>query len=129
MCFRSAELRVRLFNAQSVCNKLAELQVLLLSGETDIVCITETWLTDSYPDSLLSCSGVFQIVRSDRAGRGGGVLLLLRREIPFVSIGVTAAVEAIAVDLVSSIGKYRLSEFVRLRPIIGCAVFFFPLYV
>ncbi len=107
-CFCLNQLRLRLFNAQSVCNKLAELEVLLLSGEADIICVTETWLTDSYPDSLLSCSGAFQVVRADRTGRGGGVLLLIRKGIPFVSVEISVVIEAVAVDLVSEVGQYRL---------------------
>ncbi len=66
----ASELRIRYFNAQSVCNKLPELHVLLLSGEVDIVCICESWLSDAYPDSLLSCAGAYQVVRTDRGSRG-----------------------------------------------------------
>ncbi len=82
--------------------------MLLLSGETDIVCIVETWLTDSYPDSLLSCAGAFQVVRSDRGSRGGGVLFLLRKGIPFVYVPTADGHELIALDLVSKHGKYRV---------------------
>ncbi len=104
----SSELRIRLFNAQSVCNKLAELEVLLMSGESDIICITETWLTDSYPDSLLSCSGAYQVLQADRGTRGGGVLMLLLKGISFVAVQVADGLELIAADLVSRNCKYRI---------------------
>ncbi len=109
VCFHSnSELRIRSLNAQSLCNKLAELQVLLLSGEIDILCIVETWLTDAYPDSLLSATGAYQVVRADRGSRGGGVVFLLRKGISFVSVQVADRLEIVALDLVSSQGKYRL---------------------
>ncbi len=108
-CFCSnSELRIRSFNSQSLCNKLAELQVLLISGEIDILCIVETWLTDAYPDSLLSASGAYQVVRLDRGSRGGGVLFLLRKGISFVSVQVADRLEIVSLDLVSRQGKYRL---------------------
>lgn len=39
-----------------------------------ILAITETWLGNSYPDSLLHIEG-YQLFRKDREDRGGGVAL------------------------------------------------------
>ncbi len=104
----ASELRIHFFNAQSVCNKLPEFQVLLMSGEADIICVAETWLTDAYPDSILSLAGAFQILRSDRGSRGGGVLMCIRKGIAFAAPKVADNLELIAADLIARGSKYRL---------------------
>ena len=38
----------------------------------DIICITETWLNESYPDSLLTNGLPYCVFRHDRNTRDGG---------------------------------------------------------
>lgn len=70
-----------LLNARSLFPKLDELTALLAMSPVDLVAITESWLHEDI-DSLLSISG-FNFFCKDRAlGRGGGVCVYLREDIP-----------------------------------------------
>ncbi len=71
-----------LFNARSLLNKLVELQGILSGASTgflyDILAITETWLGNEIPDSLVcsSCAD-YLIFRKDRRCRVGGWCMFL----------------------------------------------------
>jgi hypothetical protein len=54
-----------LFNAQSLCNKLCDLDYLLQNARPDIVFITETWLTPDITNGLLDKHKVYNIYRAD----------------------------------------------------------------
>ncbi len=63
------------FNSRSLCNKLNDFHDLLCgsSGQLyDVVCVTETWLRDTYPDSLLTNGAQYSVFRCDRPTRIGG---------------------------------------------------------
>ncbi len=82
------QLRVYYANARSLKNKLPELEILLRTREYDILAFSETWLDNTVPSALLSF-GFYAVLRKDRLDRrGGGVLLLIRREIDFVQIHI-----------------------------------------
>ena len=52
---------------------------------SDIICITETWLTDHIPDDPVNING-YSIVRKDRSSdsnNGGGTCLYIKETIPF----------------------------------------------
>ena len=60
-----------------ITNKTGFLQSLLLfSKSIDIVCITETWLTNMISDPEIIPSN-YTIYRNDRYTRGGGVLIAI----------------------------------------------------
>lgn len=65
------------FNARSLTSKLSDLDLLLKHNDYALVFITETWLTPSVSDAMLSCNGQYAIIRQDRDGRGGGVCALV----------------------------------------------------
>ena len=74
---------VMVVNARSVYNKLNELEILVDNNNSDIVFLTETWLTDNIPDEAINCLGM-NLVRLDRKhGTGGRVALLINSKIPF----------------------------------------------
>ncbi len=108
-CVSSSQVTIKFCNAQSVCNKLAELNVLLQSSEAEIVCFAESWLTAGYPDALLSGSGAYHVFRADRNSRGGGVLILVHKGIPVITIPVSDALEIVCVDLIAKAGRYRVA--------------------
>jgi len=63
-----------LTNANRILNKFDELLLLLSSESIDIVAVTETWLSDEIPDSVVSING-YVVIRRDRiTGIGGGVM-------------------------------------------------------
>ncbi len=72
----------------SLCNKLAEFHD-LLEGKSDvnydIICVSETWLSDNFSDSLLINNCSFSVFRCDRLRRSGGGCAI------FVSSNVTAS--------------------------------------
>ncbi|CAF4899656.1 unnamed protein product, partial [Rotaria socialis] len=53
---------------------------ILLENNTDILCLSETWLSDQTPDSLLQIPG-YNIFRRDYSfNKGGGVAIFIRKE-------------------------------------------------
>ena len=73
-------IEVLFLNAQSVCNKVDELRVLVMCEEPDIVVVCETWTNETHGDALFAIEGYEMIARNDRndtaGGRGGGILVL-----------------------------------------------------
>jgi hypothetical protein len=69
----------------------------------DLVCITETWANENVNDAFYSMNDRFRVVRHDRSDgrKGGGVLLLIRRELRFsvVKVNSVDGVEIAAIDL------------------------------
>ena len=69
-------------DVRSLCSKLDELQLLVGKNShfssSSVLCFTETWLSDSVPDSALQLAG-FQLFRADRhtelsgKTKGGGI--------------------------------------------------------
>lgn len=71
-------------NAQSLlCHKI-EVELMLISREIDVLCISETWLTPNIPDVLLNIYN-FDIYRCDY-GRGGGVCIYIRNDLKVMQI-------------------------------------------
>ena len=72
------------FNARSLSNKLSDLHLLLGSMKYDVICVTETWGTNSIPDSLFLNSSFYSIVRCDITGRpGGGVCIFIKSSLKY----------------------------------------------
>ena len=70
-----------LTNANRIFNKLDELSILLKSKSFDIVAITETWLSDDIPDSVVHVNE-YSVFRQDRNGAiGGGVMCYISKNI------------------------------------------------
>ena len=111
------------FNARSLKNKLGELQCLLKTSNSDINCITETWLNPSIQDSVVIGDTNFSIFRKDRFDNreGGGVCVLINdatvKAVPVLIPPKFVALELIAVDIISSTSVFRL--FVAYRPPCG----------
>jgi exonuclease III len=84
------------------------------ASRPDILCITETWLRSSMPDSLLTGNTNYSIVRLDRQydSTAGGVCIM------FNHLSVTAVpahipdkfrhLELVAIDILSAFVKTRL---------------------
>jgi len=56
-------IRCTLINARSICNKLPQLRNVICSGEFNVKCITETWLTENIMDGLLNPDNCCRIIR------------------------------------------------------------------
>ena len=57
-------------------NKIDQFQSVVYAGDFDIICITETWLTDAVSSSELLSN--YCVYRQDRGSRGGGVLIAVK---------------------------------------------------
>lgn len=91
-------LRLLQWNCQSLRNKVPELEY--RSRDYDIILLSETWLNHEHRINLRN----FDIVREDRIlGVGGGVAILIRNNIKYRQIPVTAnyngILEACAVEV------------------------------
>ena len=72
---------ILLSNANHVLNKLDELHCIVDMHNTDVVCITESWMDSETPSTLCNI-GDFNLYRRDRSvGQGGGVLCFVRSRI------------------------------------------------
>lgn len=86
-----------------------------MSANPDIVVISETWLKPSVPDDVI-CVGGYNVYRTDRKGRAGGVAIYVSQKFPvsvLLSQSIPRQFELIALDikvanaLFTIIGCYR----------------------
>ena len=55
-------------------------------NSADVVCVTETWLTDTIPDSALSMKN-YVLFRRDRPTHAGGIAAYINCDIPCQIVG------------------------------------------
>lgn len=67
-------------NIRSLAPKIDELECVTNLNNADIVCITETWLSEEIPDNYVSLAD-FSLFRRDRHTRGGGVAIYVNPSI------------------------------------------------
>ena len=68
-------------NINSIRNKFESLKV-IISTNVDILLICEIKLHSSFPRALFHIHGFGEPYRFDRNGKGGGILLYIRDDIP-----------------------------------------------
>ena len=66
---------------RSLVNKLSLFQSYVYSSDYDVICLTETWLTESIFDQEILPTN-YNIYRKDRPTLGGGVLIAVKDSIP-----------------------------------------------
>jgi hypothetical protein len=72
---------VLIANVRYLASKIDELMIVAHVNDVDFICSTESWLSQSIPDSALSLSN-FIVFRKDRAvASGGGVCVYIRSSI------------------------------------------------
>jgi hypothetical protein len=102
----ACSLKCIVFNARSLNAKLQEFWFLLLSGEFDVVLVTESWLSESLPDSLVLGGSPYRLARRDRGVLGGGILAAIKSDLPYSVHNVATDCEAMCLDFSSE--KTRL---------------------
>ena len=67
-------------NVRSLKLHLEKLEALVLSLESspDVLCLTETWLTDNDDPKLFLVNGYTQYIAKNRATLGGGVMIQVK---------------------------------------------------
>ena len=84
------------FNVRSLMapGKLAELKLSSSMHEPDVLCVTETWLTNKHLDQTLAIPGYQLPIRCDRKfSRGGGVAIYLRNGLAVSRLPIDATTE------------------------------------
>jgi len=109
-------------NTRSIVNKLNELAVYATINSVDIFGITETHLSIHLPDSLISLNQQYRVFRKDRNRYGGGICLLIRKDLPGIEIckldipSQFNEAEILAVDIVDTNNSLSLRVVVCYRP-------------
>jgi len=111
-------LKCYLFNAQSIVNKLPELQHIMYNENYDCIFITESWLHSGICDGVIDPRDEYYIMRKDRcSSKGGGVCVLVKRCISVVQVVIPdkyAPVEVMGIDFIGI--KPKLQIFAVYRP-------------
>ena len=74
------------FNARSILTNTDELALVIHNQKSDIVMVSETWLSDVIPVEALHFPGIpgFSVMRNDRVNMiGGGAAVFVKDTIPF----------------------------------------------
>jgi len=79
------QLKILSLNARSLLPKIDELRGLCGSEKFDIICVSETWLTDAIQDNEVGIHG-YNLLWKDRHRHGGGVAIYLASNLPHKSI-------------------------------------------
>jgi len=100
-------------NVRSVRNKLNDLHAYLDCYHTDVLLLTETWLTSDLPSSAVIAGSNYKLLRKDRPtdSSGGGVAALISADFDFVSVEVPSefhCLELLCFDLLGPNIKYRI---------------------
>ena len=77
-----SELSILPTNVRAIGNKIDEIQLVAELNSVGAICVTETWLSSTVPDSNITIPG-FNLFRKDRADTsGGGVCIYFKSTIP-----------------------------------------------
>ena len=100
----SRSLKIGHVNARSLIPKLDQILKTVLDNDLDILCLTETWLTETVSDRILVFPG-YKLLRRDRplsdrlrsrtakTNRGGGVAILCRESLKCVALPIVSSEE------------------------------------
>ena len=73
-------------NSRSLLSCYAEIELLIIEKDIDILCVSETWLEPNIPDSLVNING-FTLFRND-GGRGGGTCMYVRNNLKCAKVKI-----------------------------------------
>ena len=108
------ECTIALLNVNSLPSKFIEIKELLVDGVFDILCIQETKLDSTFPNSQFHVIW-YSIFRRDRKKGGGGVMIFVRDSIIAMPIKIVCKfVETILLDL--TIGQTRFALIAAYKP-------------
>ena len=93
-------------------NKRDDLHMLTANDDYHFVFITESWLHDYIPNSLVFDCNKYNVYRRDRvSSRGGGVCILINKRYKVMTMNISekdSDLEILAVDVVFKQLNYRL---------------------
>ena len=109
------------FNARSISNKSLAISQFVLSNKIDICAITETWLTQSSPASLLNelTPRGYEFIHHPRAKRRGGGLGIIFKDcinIKKITIGKSATVSFECLNCIATVKNKSVIIGIIYRP-------------
>ena len=109
------------FNARSISNKSLAISQFVLSNKIDICAITETWLTQSSPASLLNelTPRGYEFIHHPRAKRRSGGLGIIFKDcinIKKITIGKSATVNFECLNCIASVKNKSVTIGIIYRP-------------
>jgi hypothetical protein len=108
-------------NINSLFSKLHHISELITKAKPDVLCLNETKIDSSVPDSALHFYG-YDILRRDRTARGGGVIIYVRKCYKILNSYTSPDFEFIHLKL--SVGKDTLNIFACYKPPSDAAILF-----
>jgi len=102
-------------NARSIVTKTDELKLLVQSVKPDVICMTETWLTNNHPDELLDLDN-FTIFRKNRDNGNnghGGVLIAVKSKLNPNLISIETELELCFIKINVSGLNYKIGVVYR----------------
>ncbi len=105
-------LKILYFNARSVLPKLDELKITAAENGPDVICITESWLSQEISNVEASIPG-YVLYRHDRDRHGGGVLMYIKDYIQVKSLPPCPDLEILALSLYNGSNRVCLTVFYR----------------
>ena len=100
-------------NARSINNKLPELHHFISSNNLQVLCVTETWLDSTVPNSVIAPAG-YSVFRHDRLTRGGGVAVFCRNDVSVENVAIPQCfedIEVVCIDIKVKKSIYRIIVF------------------
>jgi exonuclease III len=122
-CRFVSNLRCYITNVRSIMNKLLNFNWFIEYNDPDIIALTETWLCDKVPNSLIACSTYYSMYRRDRLSRhGGGTCLIIKNNLKFSTQQISLpfkfdCIEILAVDLMDYSSTLPFRFVVAYRPL------------
>lgn len=78
------------FNVRSLCSNFVAFRDFVVDGQFDIFGLSETWLSEKIASSSLTIPD-YNIIRSDRIGRGGGTTFYIKKCYKFQNLELPAS--------------------------------------
>lgn len=103
-------------NINSIRYKITDLRYILSIANIELIAITETKLNSEFPDAQFCVNGYHSPVRKDRNINGGGIMVLIKNDIPFKRLKEfeSESLEIICIEI--QITKKRWCVFSVYRP-------------
>ena len=78
-------------------------------NRADVLCMTETWLSDEISDSYVSLAN-FSLFRKERATRGGGIAMYMKSSIQCKIFDISKPPDMITKDMWIQLRPTRLQD-------------------
>jgi hypothetical protein len=76
------ELKILQWNCHSLSNKLSNLKLHIYSSRPHVVCLSKTWLSQSYEPNFINYSTIYK--HRGPAQAGGGLAILIRSDVTYL---------------------------------------------